>query len=52
MRNKNKLAAVSLRGAAMSYVEENLIPGELVIHSTGLHWIVLAGPFAAGIVLE
>jgi uncharacterized membrane protein YdbT with pleckstrin-like domain len=36
----------------MSYVEENLIPGERVLYSTGLHWVVLVGSFASGIVLE
>jgi uncharacterized membrane protein YdbT with pleckstrin-like domain len=36
----------------MSYVEENLIPGERVLYSTGSHWVVLVGWFAGGIVLE
>jgi len=36
----------------MSYVEENLIPGERVLYSTGLHWVVLLGSFVGGIVLE
>ena len=36
----------------MSYVEQNLIPGERVLYSTGLHWVVLVGSFAGGIVLE
>jgi uncharacterized membrane protein YdbT with pleckstrin-like domain len=36
----------------MGYVEQNLIPGERVLYSTGLHWVVLVGSFAAGIVLE
>ena len=36
----------------MSYVEQNLIPGERVLYQTGLHWMTLAGPFVLGIVLE
>lgn len=36
----------------MSYVEENLIPGERVLYATGLHWVVLVGSFVIGIVLE
>ncbi len=33
----------------MSYVESNLIPGEMVLYKTGLHWIVLVGPIAVGV---
>jgi uncharacterized membrane protein YdbT with pleckstrin-like domain len=36
----------------MGYVEKNLIAGERVLYSTGLHWIVLAGSFFSGIMLE
>jgi uncharacterized membrane protein YdbT with pleckstrin-like domain len=33
----------------MSYVEQNLITGEKVLYKTGLHWVVLVGPIAAGV---
>jgi uncharacterized membrane protein YdbT with pleckstrin-like domain len=33
----------------MSYVERNLIPGETVVYTTRLHWIVLIGPIALGL---
>jgi uncharacterized membrane protein YdbT with pleckstrin-like domain len=28
----------------MSYVENNLIPGERIVYRTGIHWSVLVGP--------
>ncbi len=36
------------REISMSYVETNLIPGEQVLYSTGLHWIVLVPPVFFG----
>ncbi len=33
----------------MSYVEKNLIPGETVIYTTRLHWIVLIWPIVMGL---
>ena len=36
----------------MSYVEKNLIAGELVIFQTRHHWIVMAGALALGATLD
>jgi uncharacterized membrane protein YdbT with pleckstrin-like domain len=33
----------------MSYVEKNLIAGETIVYTTRLHWIVLIGPIALGL---
>jgi hypothetical protein len=30
----------------MSYIENNLLPGEKIMYKTRLHWSVLIGPFA------
>jgi uncharacterized membrane protein YdbT with pleckstrin-like domain len=35
----------------MSYVESNLVPGEVVIYQTRLHWIVMLGHVVLGFVL-
>lgn len=35
----------------MSYIEQNLIPGETVLYKTRLHWIVLVRPLIVGLVL-
>lgn len=35
----------------MSYVEQNLTPGEQILHKTGLHWIVLFGPVLLAVLL-
>jgi uncharacterized membrane protein YdbT with pleckstrin-like domain len=35
----------------MSYVESNLIPGEVVIYQTRLHWIVMLGHILVGCLL-
>jgi membrane protein YdbS with pleckstrin-like domain len=39
-------------GAALSYVEKHLIPGETLQYQTKLHWIVMLGHVAAAAVLE
>ncbi len=35
----------------MSYVESNLVPGEVVIYQTRLHWIVMLGHVVLGCLL-
>jgi uncharacterized membrane protein YdbT with pleckstrin-like domain len=35
----------------MSYVESNLVPGEVVIYQTRLHWIVMLGHVVVGCLL-
>jgi uncharacterized membrane protein YdbT with pleckstrin-like domain len=42
-------SSVSQQEEPLSYVEQNLTPGEQVVYETGLHWIVLFWPvfFAA-----
>jgi uncharacterized membrane protein YdbT with pleckstrin-like domain len=35
----------------MSYVRSNLVPGEMVIYETRLHWIVMLGHLVAGCLL-
>lgn len=35
----------------MGYVESNLVPGETVIYSTRLHWIVMLGHIVLGFLL-
>ena len=35
----------------MSYVEKNLVPGEMVVYKTGCHWIVMFWPVIGGVVL-
>ncbi len=35
----------------MSYVEKNLISGEQLVYETGIHWIVLFGPFVGAILI-
>ena len=35
----------------MSYVQSNLVPGETVIYETRLHWVVMLGHLAAGLLL-
>jgi len=40
------------QGAALSYAEKHLIPGETVQYETKLHWIVMLGHLAAAAVLE
>src|ERR1700733_15229665 len=35
----------------MGYVDKNLISGEQVTYRSGLHWIVLVGPFMVAVVL-
>jgi uncharacterized membrane protein YdbT with pleckstrin-like domain len=35
----------------MSYVENNLIPGETLIYRTGVHWSVLFWPFLLAVVV-
>jgi uncharacterized membrane protein YdbT with pleckstrin-like domain len=41
-----------LQGAALSYVEKHLIPGEAIQYQTKLHWIVMLGHVAAAVALE
>src|SRR5260370_7690548 len=40
------------QGAALSYVEKHLIPGETVQYQTKLHWIVMLGHLAIAAVFE
>jgi uncharacterized membrane protein YdbT with pleckstrin-like domain len=40
------------QGAALSYVEKHLIPGETVQYQTKLHWIVMLGHLAISAVFE
>ncbi len=35
----------------MTYIEANLVPGEVVIYQTRLHWIVMLGHILLGILL-
>ncbi len=35
----------------MSYIENNLVPGETVLYKTRLHWIVLIWPLLAAVLL-
>jgi len=35
----------------MSYIEQNLVPGETVLYKTRLHWIVLVRPLIMAVVL-
>jgi uncharacterized membrane protein YdbT with pleckstrin-like domain len=35
----------------MSYVDSNLVPGEMVIYQTRLHWIVMLGHLIVGILV-
>ena len=35
----------------MGYIEKNLVPGEVVLYKTRLHWIVLIWPLIAGVLL-
>lgn len=39
------------KGLPMSYVKRNLIAGETLVYSTGVHWIVLFWPFVLVIIL-
>jgi hypothetical protein len=39
-------------GAALSYVEKHLIPGEAIRYQTKLHWIVMLGHVAIAAVFE
>src|SRR5258708_10345702 len=41
-----------MQGAALSYVEKHLIPGETVQYQTKLHWIVMLGHLALAAVFE
>ncbi len=41
-----------MQGAALSYVEKHLIPGETVQYQTKLHWIVMLGHLAVAAVFE
>src|SRR5436853_7085842 len=43
---------LSFQGAALSYVEKHLIPGESVQYQTKLHWIVMLGHVAIAAVFE
>src|SRR5438445_10957021 len=45
-------AIESIQGAALSYVEKHLIPGETVQYQTKLHWIVMLGHVAIAAVFE
>lgn len=36
----------------MGYIEKNLVPGEVVLYKTRLHWIVLIWPLIAGVLLS
>jgi uncharacterized membrane protein YdbT with pleckstrin-like domain len=40
-----------MQGAALSYVEKHLIPGETIQYQTKLHWIVMLGHVAIAVVL-
>jgi len=35
----------------VGYIENNLVPGEIVLYKTRLHWIVAAGSLLAGVLL-
>jgi uncharacterized membrane protein YdbT with pleckstrin-like domain len=35
----------------MTYIEANLVPGEVVIYETRLHWVVMLGHFLLGTLL-
>lgn len=35
----------------MSYMEKNLVPGEILVYKTGWHWIVMFWPLVCGTVL-
>jgi uncharacterized membrane protein YdbT with pleckstrin-like domain len=35
----------------VNYVEQNIIPGEVVLYKTGLHWVVLVAPLALAVLL-
>jgi uncharacterized membrane protein YdbT with pleckstrin-like domain len=41
-----------MQGAALSYVEKHLIPGETIQYQTKLHWIVMLGHVAIAAVFE
>jgi len=43
---------LSFQGAALSYVEKHLIPGETIQYQTKLHWIVMLGHVAIAVVFE
>src|SRR5437588_13059947 len=43
---------LSFQGAALSYVEKHLIPGESIQYQTKLHWIVMLGHVAIAAVFE
>jgi len=35
----------------MGYIDRNLVPGETLLYLTRHHWLVLLGPFVAGLVI-
>jgi uncharacterized membrane protein YdbT with pleckstrin-like domain len=35
----------------MGYIDRNLVPGETLLYLTRHHWLVLLGPFVAGLLL-
>jgi uncharacterized membrane protein YdbT with pleckstrin-like domain len=41
-----------MQGAALSYVEKHLIPGETIQYQTKLHWIVMLGHVVIAAVFE